>query len=36
VQARTAALADPEGQSLGNMLADFEATLRPAIPQAAE
>ncbi|MCW0233187.1 MAG: indolepyruvate oxidoreductase subunit beta family protein [Ferrovibrio sp.] len=36
VQARTAALADPDGQSLGNMLADFEASLRPAIPQAAE
>lgn len=36
VQARTAALADPEGQSLGNMLGDFEASLRPAIPQAAE
>jgi indolepyruvate ferredoxin oxidoreductase beta subunit len=35
VQARTAALADPDGQSLGNMLADFEASLRPAIPQAA-
>lgn len=36
VQARTAALADPEGQSLDNMLAGFEASLRPAIPQAAE
>ncbi len=36
VQARTAALADPEGQSLGNMLGDFEATLRPAVSQAAE
>lgn len=36
VQARTAALADPEGQSLANMLAAFEASLRPAIRQAAE
>jgi indolepyruvate ferredoxin oxidoreductase beta subunit len=36
VQARTAALADPEGQSLDNMLADFEASLQPRIPQAAE
>jgi indolepyruvate ferredoxin oxidoreductase beta subunit len=36
VQARTAALADPEGQSLDAMLADFEASLRPPLPQAAE
>lgn len=35
VQARTAALADPEGQSLGNMLADFESSLK-ILPQAAE
>lgn len=35
VQARTAALADPEGQSLGNTLADFEAGLK-ALLQAAE
>jgi indolepyruvate ferredoxin oxidoreductase beta subunit len=36
VQARTAALADPDGQSLNNMLGDFEASLRPSVPQAAE
>ncbi|WP_341896044.1 indolepyruvate oxidoreductase subunit beta family protein [Ferrovibrio terrae] len=36
VQARTAALADPDGQSLGNMLGDFEASLRPTLPHAAE
>lgn len=36
VQARTAALADPDGQSLGNMLGDFEASLRPPLPHAAE
>lgn len=36
VQARTAALADPDGQSLANMLADFEAALNPGFPQAAE
>lgn len=36
VQARTAALADPEGQSLGDMLADFEATLSRNLSHAAE
>jgi len=35
VQARTAALADPEGNSLANTLADFEASLKT-LPQAAE
>jgi len=35
VQARTAALADPEGNSLANTLADFEASLK-SLPQAAE
>ncbi|MEK9967616.1 MAG: indolepyruvate oxidoreductase subunit beta family protein [Ferrovibrio sp.] len=36
VQARTAALADPEGAALGNTLADFEAILPPTAQQAAE
>ncbi|WP_341913117.1 indolepyruvate oxidoreductase subunit beta family protein [Ferrovibrio terrae] len=36
VQARTAALADPDGQSLGNMLGEFEASLRQSLPHAAE
>ena len=35
VQARTAALADPEGQSLAKTLAGFAAT-QPPLPQAAE
>ncbi|MFN4277829.1 MAG: indolepyruvate oxidoreductase subunit beta family protein [Ferrovibrio sp.] len=35
IQARTAALADPEGSSLANMLAAFEDSLRR-LPQAAE
>ena len=34
-QARTAALADPEGQSLAKTLAGFAAT-QPPLPQAAE
>lgn len=36
VQARTAALADPDGNTLGNMLGAFEASLQSALPQAAE